>query len=841
MKHQTPLNFRGSCKGFTLVEIAISLIILGVFIAPLFVLYNQYEKEKRIETTYVNVNDAMNRLQLYLQANGDLPCPAPITYSRTVGENDTVARPAGSTAKTLYGRPHPIACTITDPPSGSTVPLGTTIPEYDFGNCTDGICVLQSKRSNDPTTGVTGDQRRVIVGALPFRELQMQEKQAIDGYGNRLLYAVTKTMTDERTMNIQKGSISVEDPTTTPPTSLVTPNDSVAFLVLSLGEDEAGAINQNGIVVEPCKANAETENCDFPPVNQNAVFVSAFKSDVDDPNYFDDVIMYFAGNEVPTWAKIPNTEDIIDLAAGPAGVGTKNPKVELEVTARPSATDAANVWTAGEDAIRAEGPEPDDGTVFVDEICDENGANCFDVKVLAGDPLDTSIIDPEDRGGMKCPDDEFMVGIEATGPKCISLAQLEVKCGVGQVFIGFEQNGNIKCIDIPTGSCPGGPIPNPCGGSDFDRPGLGNNLSWSSPTVGTPGGQGCYKETWECTGGTWRAINPLTPEQTASLCSFTPFIDIDVACAPGKQTKTTTTTLCGGGQDIKTEVIDIPDTPLACGCDPRVVQKNANCVDAQAIFGTDVGKYFDGTFTYNEIYECVYKIDPDTGLPSTTPTLSTTPRNEIPSDLSTQCKCAPPATADTFACAAGTSQYSGTCRKQTKTCDYLGAPNNKPGYNPVEGNKPYALQEWNSATCGWVDIGKGGACECGLKDVPQRTPPKCWTDASAKEQECMTYTENVDYYRANKATCTIEPNIDENHPDKVIGRCDDVDYVWEQLGTNSLGGSKFPGPGAIFVGDRNKAGCSCGERKNKSDLLKKNCFQRGGNQIYSCYCKPTTN
>src|SRR5690606_32559964 len=108
--------------GFTLVEVAISLIILGCLIAPLVMLYNNYLREKKVETTYKNVQSAVDAVQRFRQLNGHYPCPAPLNVPQDFADVSTGV---------IYGEAHPFACDGVN---------GNPSPSIAVGNCQSGVC-----------------------------------------------------------------------------------------------------------------------------------------------------------------------------------------------------------------------------------------------------------------------------------------------------------------------------------------------------------------------------------------------------------------------------------------------------------------------------------------------------------------------------------------------------------------------------------------------------------------------------------------------------------------------------------------------------------------------------
>ena len=63
-------------SGYSLLQMAIALLVAGVIGGSLLSGYALYEKRLAIQTTEDNVKLAINALQKFKQLNGRLPCPA---------------------------------------------------------------------------------------------------------------------------------------------------------------------------------------------------------------------------------------------------------------------------------------------------------------------------------------------------------------------------------------------------------------------------------------------------------------------------------------------------------------------------------------------------------------------------------------------------------------------------------------------------------------------------------------------------------------------------------------------------------------------------------------------
>lgn len=383
-------------SGYSLLQMAIAMIIIGLFAAPFGALYFQYENNRQRATNFERVEAAMNAIQNHRKLTGAYPCPASRDADRTSPD---------------YG--HPSDC------------RGPALQAVAPGGCAAGVCVKASLR----VTPVLANPR-VVVGAIPFRLLQMPEEDTIDAYGARLLYAVTESMTDAATFDETLGAIALRDENNDP---LSAPDGSVAYLVLSHGPDRAGGRSATGAATGPCAGpGLDRVNCDVTGVD--AVFVSALTGMASGARFFDDTISYFSQISEPAWRRAEsNPDNIHDLSPQFVGVGTTAPAVELDIRATATQT------------LGVHGATGSDGRIMTDSLCDETGGNCFDPRVIGGAVATGD--------GMGCPAGTYMLGVENGGPRCGPMA---VRCTdpALPLMIGVNADGTPQCRAVPGASCP---------------------------------------------------------------------------------------------------------------------------------------------------------------------------------------------------------------------------------------------------------------------------------------------------------------------------------------------------------------------------------------------------
>lgn len=254
--------------GFTLIELSIVIIILSVTLAAFGAAFLQYlatAREKAVQSRVETVEEALGK---FLALNGRYPCAASLTdapdtanFGREIATNCTTAGNVGGTFQ---------------------------------------------------TGGTAG--RRVRIGGVPSRTLNLPDEYATDTYGMRLGYAVTEVLASPGTFQQDEGAISIID-SATPGNSVVTPAGSAHYVVYSHGPDTAGAYTVQGVAGMGCNnAALDGENCD-----NNSIFrATALYSTSGTATQYDDYIRYIGAqsldDDMPSGAVVP-----FNLAVCPPG------------------------------------------------------------------------------------------------------------------------------------------------------------------------------------------------------------------------------------------------------------------------------------------------------------------------------------------------------------------------------------------------------------------------------------------------------------------------------------------------------------------------------------------
>lgn len=385
---RTMTNKMRKDSGYTLIELAIGIMIIGLLLAPALYLYGQklaFDKEQQTKDA---IWEARNALGSFVSAYGRFPCPAPVD-------------------------------------------IGPGNPNYGFEDCTGtapGIVTATSASVNPALT-----DKNIYIGSLPFRQMNMQESQSYDGYGDRLTYAVTVMLTSSGTFVPGLGGISVEDVNGN---SVLGTPDSAPFVVVSHGKENEGARTRSGVLTGACLAGPiEAENC-----NDDEVFLDA------SPRVgYDDVLIHdFSATELAYWKYSSSNSQNVELTQAVGfGVGNSSP-----ADFATSSAGTLNVFTkAANDAVMlASG-----GAFQSDNLCNYDGSNCFPPSVIGGQIAASK--------GMACPTGEFLVAIENGAPVCKS--EIFISCPSGQFITGIK-NGKIEC-SANVSQCPAQNVTTSCG------------------------------------------------------------------------------------------------------------------------------------------------------------------------------------------------------------------------------------------------------------------------------------------------------------------------------------------------------------------------------------------
>lgn len=440
--------------GFSNIELAILLIMVGGVMALAGQYMKIYNLERRYDDSLDNIKVADDALRLYFIINGRYPCPADPTLPDT---------------DVNYGLEQCRADIIADP-CPVNLSCTNTWGRGDVDNA-DG--------DGDPNTGRDG----IVIGMIPVNTLinalntgnknPFTKKQSLDGYLNRYTYAVTELLTEitasyAHPVNPHLGTIDIRDENHF---SVLDPDSSAHFILISHGLNGEGAFNDNGIQATPCNTNVitlpgnpetpeppnggiqpinpdgthtqkpEKENCD----KNDAIFIKGILNINDDNTnvYFDDIVVYEGEGFRPLWT------DVID----------DDTTVEPDIDPGESYIHNTNLGFVGVGAVGLGGSTPQnylhvagnaqaENVIIAEKYCVANDVNpdnedCFDPAALSG------------TVGIKCPLGQAATGFnnnqlvcEDVFPAGFNFAALNV-CPAGTGIVGISNKEHVKCGPPP--------------------------------------------------------------------------------------------------------------------------------------------------------------------------------------------------------------------------------------------------------------------------------------------------------------------------------------------------------------------------------------------------------
>ncbi len=300
--------------GFTLVEVAIILTVLGLVLGPFFgYLSSQYLKRNLIQQ-HDRREAIMSALAVFVAENDRYPCPA---------------NPGLGPTSVDFGVEN---CSVIS--SGSMV---NNIRAFD-GN----LSMLASSFN-----------RQVYVGALPVATLRLPPNFIANGDGWKYFYVISANLMSTGTNSVgaitvfvdsDKDNITGVDDSGT----VLDPGDArlnnVHFVVVDPGKLGRGAYAYEGVLGGFLCDNTlagDYRNCSFSVDGTNLTEFRDMQfsdsGDVNSPNYYDDFIFYSLAMDETTYWEIQDninqdgTVNITTRADGNVGIGTTMPRERMHV------------------------------------------------------------------------------------------------------------------------------------------------------------------------------------------------------------------------------------------------------------------------------------------------------------------------------------------------------------------------------------------------------------------------------------------------------------------------------------------------------------------------------
>jgi prepilin-type N-terminal cleavage/methylation domain-containing protein len=326
---QAPYKGRAQERGFTLIEVALGLVIIGLIIAGSLNGFKVYSARKAIVENQEIQTKIVRALYNFMKQNGRLPCPADISLTSGMAGFGMETYNAGTGVCGAAG-----LVERTPPPIGAT----PVVPATD----------------------------NVLIGAVPVSTLNIPFYLAIDGYNSKLRYAVVRSAAEGTNLNNPQISIRNQP---------AGPNVSASnFVIVSHGHDRKGAVRSNGTPSGiPCGVTAlDSANCDL----ADTIFVERPHSSMGlfgTAQHFDDTLSHIITNtenslwivtpDANTGIKVTNRNTGAVVIGDPTGMQTPEPDTRLRIVgqtgmdalATPLTPPAGSVETFTIDTVNVDG------------------------------------------------------------------------------------------------------------------------------------------------------------------------------------------------------------------------------------------------------------------------------------------------------------------------------------------------------------------------------------------------------------------------------------------------------------------------------------------------------
>lgn len=264
-KHLGLFNNNSSKTGFTLIELAIVLIVTSILLSASLTALTDVGHNSKEKITRDRIQTIYHAMGNHLRQKGVLPCPAPITDVKSSAlYGIEAARPEGD-------------CHGLDPSTGP----------YDG--------IYQS------TTDT-----KLVYGMLPVISLGLNKEMAEDGFGNKFSYIVNTEFTGRKSGSPQFKDANYQNIITVKDIALdgvQTSTSDAIFVIISHGANGYGAFHNSSSSQNPRSSDSHEMDNDATTFNDSvtiptAVFDNEFVTSAANSSSFDDIVFYKTRNSL---------------------------------------------------------------------------------------------------------------------------------------------------------------------------------------------------------------------------------------------------------------------------------------------------------------------------------------------------------------------------------------------------------------------------------------------------------------------------------------------------------------------------------------------------------------